>query len=183
MSPLLNNKSWGKWCVGVRAEKKAAEGDVLGVGHKNVTPMLYSAVLPKTGLHQSPLPFFFLLCGKVVPALLWLPHQPSPYKGWYKLINLIRYCDCGCDYRGWKGREGSWEWKDETGGMESWRWGCAGSQGPGNDEPGGVGEEPRCSAWLMRLTSWIQCSLPFFFVFSSQPALYLSFPFYLLHFT
>lgn len=42
----------------------------------------------------------------------------------------------------------------------SWRWGCAGSQGPGDDEPGGAGEEPRCSAWLMSKTIWIS------FVFS-----------------
>lgn len=32
-------------------------------------------------------------------------------------------------------------------------WGCAGSQGPGDDELGGVGDEPRCCAWIMRETS------------------------------
>lgn len=89
--------------------------------------------------------------------LLWLPHQPSPYKGWYKLINLIRGCDCGCDYRGWKGREG---WRDKAERDGSWRWGFAGSEGPGNDELGGVGEEPRCSACLMRKTRKLQSFLP-----------------------
>lgn len=34
-----------------------------------------------------------------------------------------------------------------------WRWGFAGSQGPGDDEPGGAGEEPKCYAWLMRSAS------------------------------
>lgn len=32
-------------------------------------------------------------------------------------------------------------------------WGCAGSQGPGDDELGGVGDEPRCCAWIMREAS------------------------------
>lgn len=56
--------------------------------------------------------------------------------------------------------------------------GCAGSQGPGDDEPGGVGEEPRCSAWLMRKARELQrlvlhllfvsvflLFFPFFYVF------------------
>lgn len=53
----------------------------------------------------------------------------------------------------------------EGGMVGSLRWGCAGSQGPGNDEPGGVGDEPRCSAWLMRekLASF---SLPSYFHFN-----------------
>lgn len=36
----------------------------------------------------------------------------------------------------------------------------AGSQGPGDDELGGVGDEPRCSAWLMRKTSKLRCPTP-----------------------
>lgn len=38
--------------------------------------------------------------------------------------------------------------------------GYAGSQGPGDDELGGVGDEPRCSAWLMRKASKLQCPTP-----------------------
>lgn len=48
---------------------------------------------------------------------------------------------------GSEGREGLGRCGSRDG---SCRWGCAGSHGPGDDEPGGVGEEPRCSAWLMR---------------------------------
>lgn len=71
--------------------------------------------------------------------------------------------------RGWGcAKEGL---EDEAGGMESWRLGRAGSQGPGDDELGGVGDEPRCSAWLMRKASWNQCTLPFF-VFGSPPSIY-----------
>lgn len=73
-------------------------------GDKNVTP--WFIVLHQIFVYSPnliPLSFF---CGKELLTLLWLPHQPSPYKGWYKLINLIRDCDCGCDYRGWERREG-----------------------------------------------------------------------------
>lgn len=67
--------------------------------------------------------------------LLWLPHQPSPYKGWYKLINLIRGCDCRRDCGG---RE------------EGVRRGvCAGRQGSGCNKPRGVEEKPDHCAWLM----------------------------------
>lgn len=38
--------------------------------------------------------------------------------------------------------------------------GYAGSQGPGDDELGGVGDEPRCSAWLMRKASKLRCPTP-----------------------
>lgn len=62
----------------------------------------------------------------------------------------------------------------------SWRWGCAGSQGPGDDEPGGVGEEPRCSAWLMRKTSSLQPSLPFV---SFQFSNFFLLPFLQIYFT
>lgn len=53
-------------------------------------------------------------------------------------------------------------WRVEAERDGSWRWGCPGSLGPGNDEPGGVGEEPRCSAWLMRRASYLQPSPPLF---------------------
>lgn len=59
----------------------------------------------------------------------------------------------------------------------SWRWGCAGSSGPGDDELGGVGEEPGCSAWLMRETK-LQPFLPFLLSILHlilTPVLYLCF--------
>lgn len=57
-SHLLNKKSRGKGCVGVGGEKRkdAAERKVWGWGCK-CDPMVYSTVLPQTGLHQI---FFFL---------------------------------------------------------------------------------------------------------------------------
>lgn len=51
------------------------------------------------------------------------------------------------------GRGGGKGWRDEAERDGSWKWGCAGSHGSGDDEPGGVGEQPRCSAWLMRKAS------------------------------
>lgn len=104
-------------------------------------------------------PSFYVWGWGAALALLWQPHQPSPYKAWYKLINLIRGCDCGCDYRGREG--GGWL-----------RWGCAGSQGPGDDEPRGAGEQPRRSAWLMREAAVLP---PSNLLHHSPPSIYLGF--------
>lgn len=97
VSPHLNNKARGRNVTGWKG---------LGAGDKIVTP--WFIVLHQIFVYSPnliPLSFSFF-CGKELLTLLWLPHQPSPYKGWYKLINLIRDCDCGCDYRGWERREG-----------------------------------------------------------------------------
>lgn len=46
------------------------------------------------------------------------------------------------------GRGGGKGWRDEAERDGSWKWGCAGSHGSGDDEPGGVGEQPRCKQAL-----------------------------------
>lgn len=81
-----------------------------GGGDVNVTPWFIVLSCHRQACIRSFSSFFFFLKEGVM-TLLWQPHQPSPYKGWYKLINLIRGCDCGCDYRGREGRRK---------GMEGW---------------------------------------------------------------
>lgn len=62
------------------------------------------------------------------------------------------------------GGRGGWQDKAERDGSQ--RWGCAGSHGPGDDKLGGVGEEPRCSAWLISEASKLQTPHPHLCVFN-----------------
>lgn len=118
--PYWITREGGRDVLGLVGRKDVVERKA-GGGEVNVTPWFIVLFCHRRACIRSlfPLSFFFFFFsareGGQLLMLLWLPHQPSPYKGWYKLINLIRRCDCGCDYRGWKGREGMEGW-----GREGW---------------------------------------------------------------